>query len=135
MPHECFADEIAIDFPSVGRCVERMRNRFLGVDGDAADADVLCADVLVSRYEASKGLVLPLDVPVRSTCSECGGRGETWTERCVGCNGTGQSQVTQSVKLTLPRGIADGARVRFRVKASDGSFVRVLVRIAIRSAV
>ena len=22
LPHECFADEVAIDFPSVGRCVE-----------------------------------------------------------------------------------------------------------------
>ena len=25
MSHECFADEIAIDFPSVGRVVERIR--------------------------------------------------------------------------------------------------------------
>jgi len=30
MTHECFADEIAIDFPSVGRVVDRMRDAFLG---------------------------------------------------------------------------------------------------------
>ena len=29
LPHECFADEIAIDFPSVGRCVERARDHRL----------------------------------------------------------------------------------------------------------
>lgn len=132
MPHECFADEIAIDFPSVERCVERMRDRFLGED---ADADVICAEVSLSRYEASKGLVVALDVPVRSTCSHCGGRGETWTEHCATCDGTGQSRLHRAIKLTVPRGIADGARLRFRVKASDGSFVRVEVRIAIRSAV
>ena len=30
MPHECFADEIAIDFPNVELAVERMRDAFLG---------------------------------------------------------------------------------------------------------
>jgi len=28
MPHDCFADEVAIDFPSVGRLVRRMRATF-----------------------------------------------------------------------------------------------------------
>jgi hypothetical protein len=30
MSHDCFADEIAIDFPSVEPVVERMRDAFLG---------------------------------------------------------------------------------------------------------
>jgi len=42
MSNECFADEIAIDFPSVGRVVERMRDAFLG---QPVDADLLRADV------------------------------------------------------------------------------------------
>ena len=50
MSHECFADEIAIDFPSVGRVVERMRDAFLG---EPVDADVLRADVSLSQREAS----------------------------------------------------------------------------------
>lgn len=130
MPHECFADEIAIDFPSAGRCVERMRERFLG---EPADADVLAVEVSLSKYECFKGLVVPIDVPMTATCDHCGGRGETWTERCALCDGTGQSHQRRSVRLTIPRGTADGARFRFRVKASDGSSVRVEVRIAIRS--
>ena len=42
MSHECFADEIAIDFPSVGRVVERIRDAFLGQE---ADGGLLRAEV------------------------------------------------------------------------------------------
>ena len=35
LTHECFADEIAIDFPSVGNVVDRMRDAFLGERADA----------------------------------------------------------------------------------------------------
>ena len=49
MPHECFADEIAIDFPSVGGVVDRMRDAFLG---EVVESDVHCADVLLSKREA-----------------------------------------------------------------------------------
>jgi len=132
LPHECFADEIAIDFPSVGRCVERARDRFLG---KPEDADVLCAEVSLSRFEASRGLVVPIDVPVRATCSHCGGRGETWTEPCADCDGTGESLYCQPVKVNVPRGVVDGARLRFRVRSPEAPAVRVEVRIAIRSAV
>ena len=128
LPHECFADEIAIDFPSVGRCVERARDRFLG---EPADADVLCAEVSLSKYEASRGLVVPIDVPVRATCGRCGGRGETWTEPCTDCDGTGESLHRHAVKVNVPRGVVDGARLRFRVTSPEAPAVRVEVRIAI----
>ena len=62
MPHECFADEIAIDFPSVGHVVDRMRDAFLG---ERADGDVVSAEVSLSREEAWHGLVVPLEVPIR----------------------------------------------------------------------
>jgi hypothetical protein len=132
MSQECFADEIAIDFPSVVGCVERMRDRFLGED---ADRDVLCAEISLSRSEASKGRLVPLDVPVRATCAHCGGRGETWTEPCTRCGGSGESRLSHSVKVSVPRGVADGARLRFRIKTPDASAVRVELRVAIRSAV
>jgi DnaJ-class molecular chaperone len=131
MLHECFADEIAIDFPSVGRVVERMRDRFLG---EANAADTLSAEVCVSPSEASRGLVVPLDVPIRTTCARCGGRGETWTERCADCSGSGESLVHHAVRLSVPAGVADGARFRFRLTAPDASSVRVEVRVAIRPA-
>ena len=128
--HECFADEIAIDFPSVGNVVDRMRDAFLG---ERADADVLRADVSVSQREAFTGRVVSLKVPVRITCPNCGGRGETWTEPCGLCRGTGESVFHQSLRVSVPPRVADGACVRFRLKSPDASSVRVELRVAIRS--
>jgi hypothetical protein len=131
MPHECFADEIAIDFPSVGPAVERMRDAFLG---EQSGAEILRADVSLSPREAVVGLVLPLDVPVRATCPNCGGRGETWTERCLLCDGSGAASLSYPVHVSVPPGIADGARLRFRVRSPDSPPVRVELRIAVRSS-
>jgi len=130
MPDECFADEVAIDFPSVGAVVDRMRHALLG---ERADADVLQATVCVSPREAFDGLVVPLTVPVLATCASCGGRGETWTEPCARCRGTGTSLVRHAVRVPVPRRVADGASVRFRLRLSDGSPVRVAVRVSVRS--
>jgi hypothetical protein len=131
MSHECFADEIAIDFPSVRRVVERMRDAFLG---QSADADLLRADVSLSQRQAFAGLVVSVTVPVRVTCPHCGGRGETWTEFCALCRGTGESRLHHPVRVTVPPRVADGARFRFRIKSPGSSPVRVEVRVAIRSS-
>ena len=129
--HECFADEIAIDFPSVGHVVDRMRDAFLG---ERSDADVVSTELSLSREEAWRGLVVPFSVPIRGMCPCCGGRGETWTERCDHCCGTGASLFHHAVRLTVPAHVADGARFRFRVRSPHAASVRVEVRVAIRSA-
>jgi len=134
MPHECFADEIAIDFPSVGRVVERIRDAFLGERMEGEGHNVLHAEVSLSPREASGGLVISVEVPVRTTCPHCGGRGETWTEPCGLCFGTGESRFYRTVRVPVPAGVADGARLRFRLRSPDGSLVRVEVRVAIRSS-
>jgi len=131
MTHECFADEIAIDFPSVGNVVDRMRDAFLGERGDG---DVLRADVSLSQREALAGRVVSLKVPVRITCPNCGGRGETWTEPCDLCDGSGAANMCYPVRVTVPPGVADGARFRFRLTSPDTRVVRVELRIAVRSS-
>jgi curved DNA-binding protein len=131
MPHECFADEIAIDFPSVGHVVDRIRDAFLG---EPADADVVSTELSLSREEAWRGLVLPLDVPIRGLCPCCGGRGETWAEHCAHCCGTGASVFHHAVRVAVPARVADGARFRFRVSSPHAASVLVEVRVAIRSA-
>lgn len=130
-PDLCFADEIAIDFPSVDGVVERMRTAFLGEAGDDA---VLSADLRLSPADARDGLVLPLAVPIRGACPRCGGRGESWTEPCGACRGTGELLFHRSVRLAVPPGVADGARLRFRVAWPQAAPVRVEVRVAIRPA-
>jgi hypothetical protein len=131
MTHECFADEIAIDFPSVGNVVDRMRTAFLG---EHTDADVLRAEVSLSQREAFAGHVVALKVPVPITCPNCGGRGETWTEPCGLCLGTGESLFQQALRVTVPPRVADGACVRFRLKSPDAVSIRVELRVAIRSS-
>jgi hypothetical protein len=131
MMHECFADEIAIDFPSVGNVVDRMRTAFLG---EPVETGVLRAEVALSHREALEGHTVSLRVPVRITCPNCGGRGETWTEPCALCRGTGESQFEQALRVSVPPRVADGACVRFRLKSPDSASIRVELRIAIRSS-
>ena len=130
--HDCFADEVAIDFPSVGPFVDRVRDGFLGEGGGT---EVLTTDVWLSRRDASAGTVVPLEVPLRGTCRRCGGRGETWAERCADCCGTGDAHVRHPVRLSVPAGVADGARFRFRVTSPHAEPACVEVRVAIRSSV
>ena len=127
-PHECFADETAIDFPSIHELLERMREDFLG-ENNATSLQV--TDVSLSRRDACVGAVLPLDVPIHGTCRECGGRGETWTGPCDGCDGSGNSLSHCRVHLRIPAGISSGSCFRFRVGSAYGQQVRVEVRIAV----
>jgi len=129
--NECFADEIAIDFPSVGHAVDRMRHAFLG---ERADAEVLSTEVSLSSREALDGRVVTVEVPIRGACTACGGRGETWTERCVTCRGTGDALFHHLVRVTVPPGVADGACFRFRVRSPHAPTVRVEVRVVVRSS-
>jgi len=124
----CFADEIAIDFPSVERLIERVRDEFLG---EPADENLLTHDVELTVRDAALGTVVPFDVPFRVTCDVCGGRGEVWTDRCSPCAGSGEALRYQPVRLALPPGVEDGARLRFRVHPRDTAPIRVEVRVAI----
>ena len=138
MPHECFADEIAIDFPSVGRAVERMQLSFHGgAPGDApGDAPgIVKTEVSISLDDACRGAIVPVDVPIPVPCASCGGRGESWAEPCGSCRGTGTSLVTHGVRVPVRPGVADGALIRFRVNSPLSGPVRVEARVALRRTV
>ena len=126
---DCFADEIAIDFPSMERLAERARKAFLG---EREPTETLQAEVSLSRREAFRGAVVPVDVPFRGMCRTCGGRGETWAEPCLACCGTGHALVCHPVKVLVPPGVTHGDRFRYRVSAPHSTAVRVEVRVAIR---
>ena len=131
-PHDCFADETAIDFPSVRPLAERERDLFLG---RPVEPDTLKTEVCLSAGDARRGAVLPLDVPLQGTCTFCGGRGEWWPDVCRACGGTGAAPVRRRVMLSVPAGVPDGARLRFRVRAPFADPVRVEVRVAVRPSV
>lgn len=127
-PHaDCFADEVVIDFPSVAQAVEKMRHAFVETDGGTA----VRARVRLSARQAAEGVTLLLDVPVRNTCHQCGGRGETWAEPCVPCGGTGTGLRRHHVDVTVPAGVADGTRFRFTVAARHDPPTRVELLVAV----
>jgi hypothetical protein len=128
-PHgDCFADEVVIDFPSVAPAVERMRHAF--VDGDRRVP--LSARISLSARQAADGVTVPLDVPVRTTCRRCGGRGETWSERCAACDSTGTEVLRHQVHVSVPAGVGDGARFRFSVATRHDPPTRVELLVAVR---
>ena len=122
-----FADEVTIDFPSVAPAVERMRRAFLADERPAA----FSAAVELTAREAATGVTVPLNVPVQCTCSRCGGRGESWTEPCASCHGSGFEQLRHAVQVTIPAGVRDGARFRFTVTPRHNRSTRIELHVAV----
>jgi hypothetical protein len=123
----CFADEVVIDFPSVAPAVDRMRNAFLEEERAAA----LSTAIRLSAREARIGAMVALEVPVRCTCRECGGRGETWTEPCHRCQGSGTELRHHQLQVALPAGVRDGARFNFTVTPRHNPPTRVELRVLV----
>lgn len=126
--YDWFADEIAIDFPSVGAAVDRMRDAFFAPEEPPR---ALTAEISLSPLDAFTGAVVPVDLPVRGMCQACGGRGETWTEPCPACRGSGEALFTHSVQVSVPPRIVDGACIRLHVSTPHAPPTRVDVRVTI----
>jgi hypothetical protein len=130
MKSDPFRDEVAIDFPAVGRLLERARAGFVtGDDGDLHHR--LTTEVRVSTAQAYCGAVVPIEVQLRGACQACGGRGETWAEVCVECGGSGNALGRHFVRVPVPPGVAHGSRLHFRVRLPHEPPVQVEVRVAI----
>jgi hypothetical protein len=126
---DCFADEVVIDFPSVAAAVEKMRHAF--VEGGSGTA--FSARIDLSVTQAAEGVRLPLDVPVRTTCRTCGGRGETWSEPCARCDASGIELLSHQVHVSVPAGVVDGARFRFSVAVRHDPPTRVELHVAVQA--
>jgi hypothetical protein len=124
---QVFADEVVIDFPSVAPAVDRMRSAFVAEE----HAKTLTAALQISPREAVEGSTVPLDVPLRCTCRKCGGRGETWTQSCPCCAGTGIELLHHQVHVTVPPGVEDGACFRFSVAPRHDLPTRIELRILV----
>jgi len=123
----CFADEVAIDFPSVAPAVDRMRRAFVADERGEA----LRAAITLSSREAREGTTVPLEVPVRCTCHTCGGRGETWTESCRLCRGSGVELLPHRLKVLVPAGVIDGTRYCFTVTPRHHPSTRIELQVLV----
>lgn len=121
----CFADEVVIDFPSVAPAVDRMRRAFVADERPVSHP----ATIELTAREAESGATVPLEVPVGCTCSTCGGRGESWAERCGRCGGSGIERLRHLLQVTVPAGVADGTRFYFTVGARHNPPTRVELHV------
>lgn len=58
---------------------------------------------------------------VNRPCPLCSGRGQIPSERCGGCNGTGEARARRKVLITVPAGAESGAKVRMRGQGGKGA--------------
>jgi hypothetical protein len=123
----CFADDVVIDFPSVASAVDRMRRAFVADERGEA----LATHVQLSARDARDGATVPLEVPVRCTCRTCGGRGESWTECCRICRGSGVEVLRHQLQVSVPAGVTDGARFYFSVTARHNPPTRIELRVLV----
>jgi hypothetical protein len=123
----CFADEVVTDFPSVADAVNRMRDAFLADER----AEALSTAIRLSARDARNGAMVPLEVPVRCTCHECGGRGETWAEPCKRCQGSGNEVRRHQLKVAVPAGVLHGTCFNFTVTPRHNLPTRIELRVLV----
>ena len=93
--------------------------------------EVVTAAIQLSRREAKEGTTVPLAVPVRCTCHECGGRGETWPQPCTRCAGSGTELLHHQVHVTVPAGVEDGACFHFSIAPRHDLSTRIELRVLV----
>jgi len=91
-------------------------------------ASVASGEILLSPEEARRGGLLPIDIPTRSTCKVCGGRGlESWM--CLTCDGAGVVLSRAAATLRLPAGVRDGAVFQVYVDGATPMSVMLVVHV------
>ena len=123
-----YGDDAAVDFPSAASAVERIKAAFLSHDRPRP----LAASLSLSPTEMRSGVTVPLDVPLRYTCRQCGGRGESWAEACEPCDGSGVQFSVERFRVRVPAGVVDGTSFRFSLTPRHHPTTRVELRIRVR---
>jgi molecular chaperone DnaJ len=76
---------------------------------------------LCSRCRGSGQVVLQQGFfRISRPCDACGGAGEVVRERCPECRGAGRTEGLQSVKVRVPPGVDEGARLRLTGEGEAG---------------
>jgi molecular chaperone DnaJ len=58
---------------------------------------------------------------IARTCPTCGGRGQVITNPCSDCSGSGRTNVTSKLSITLPAGIDNGQRLKLQGEGEAGT--------------
>ena len=91
--------------------------------------DSLSGEILLSPLEAEAGGVLPLEVPLLTTCPSCDGTGG-FVFDCGRCWGEGKVERRLPVPVRIPAGIRDGTV--FQVAVDDPSIMSIVLTVHVR---
>jgi molecular chaperone DnaJ len=89
----------------------------------------------VDLLDALRGIQTSVSVRRPVPCPQCHGTGRQGLRACPRCTGTGTIEEREALKVKIPPGIADGARVRVRGKGGvglDGAPGDLYFRVKIR---
>jgi len=89
----------------------------------------LSGEILLTMDEASAGGMLPVDVPLYTSCPVCEGTGGAVFD-CDRCLGEGKIERRLPVPVHIPPGVRDGTV--FQVSVDDPSVLSVLLTVHIR---
>lgn len=84
-----------------------------GKDGAAPDTCGSCGGA--GRVRAQSGFFT-----VERTCPTCQGTGQTITDPCRKCSGTGRQQKEKTLAVNIPSGVEDGTRIRLAGEGEAG---------------
>ena len=90
----------------------------------------LSGEILLTPEEAAAGGVMPLDVPILTSCPSCEGTGGFIFD-CLRCQGEGKVERRFPVPLQLPPRVREGTV--FQVTVDDPAVICVLLTVHIRA--
>lgn len=99
---------------SIRPSFEAMRSRFLrnftGIGVPKSEQlEGLNFEVLLTPEESAHGCIVPVGVPVFSSCPRCGGTGRDWISRCAYCQQQGMVENEERLHVRIPPMVSSGS--------------------------
>ncbi len=106
------SDEVEVRYPTVMTC-----ETCEGSGAKPGTSPINCVQCGgAGRVRATQGFF-----SVERTCPRCGGRGKVVTDPCRACHGAGQVRSERTLKVRIPAGVDDGARIRLAGEGDAGA--------------
>lgn len=109
-----FSDFFDLFFSGVGR-------RTSAPSGVARRGQDVESTLELTLRDAFNGGKKQVSLQVEDTCPRCHGTGTERGRLCSQCHGTGRVMLTKRFDVTIPRGVADGQRIRLAGQGGTGS--------------
>jgi DnaJ-class molecular chaperone len=108
-----FSDFFDLFFSGIGRRAATSHVAHRGQDIETT--------LTLNLRDAYSGGKKSVSLQLEDRCPRCGGTGTERGKLCQQCHGTGRAVVNKRFEVTIPRGIADGQRIRLAGQGGSGT--------------